>query len=221
MSQRASLLVWTILTLFLGLAWFHDPWAPPPTRILAGARGELVMIRVERDARWVEYRIHEKVWYIHSYTRGENEADDPYRLAEGAKPGTPTFEGLVGDKRRKVRRMEGLNALMADVLVMLAGQPSERTFGPGEFDSSKAGFTKGGLTITVYCGEQKAPTTVTFGAPSPFGQGFYFAVPRFKRFGIATPALIKFVVKLLKRDFEGAGASAGQRTVRLDDLSSR
>ena len=221
MNQRQSFFCWLIFTLFLLLAWVHDPWAPPPTTVLAGVHGAPVMIRVERDRRWVEYRIHEKLWYIHSYTKEEGEADDPYRLAEGAKPGTPTYEGLVGDKDRKIRRMEGLNAIMADVLVLLAQKPCERTFQQGQLDKKKAGFAKGGLTITIYCGEQKSPTTVAFGAPSPFGQGFYYAVPRFNRFGIVTPALVKFVSLLLKREFEEAGQAAGQTTVRLDALPSR
>ena len=221
MNQRHSFFCWLFITFFLLLAWVHDPWAPPPTTILAGVFGQPVMIRVERDKKWVEYRIHEKVWYIHSYTKEKGEPDDPYRLAEGAKPGTPTFEGLVGDKDRKIRRMEGLNAIMVDVLVLMAHRPCERTFRPEEFDAKVAGFTKGGLTITVYCGEQKSPTTVTFGLPSPFGQGFYYAVPRFKRFGIVTPSLVKFVSLLLKREFEEGGQAAGQTTVRLDASPSR
>jgi len=221
MSRVGELLFWATAAVLLGLAWIHDPWAPPPTRVLAGVSGEPHSIVVRRMQSWVEYRRHEGRWYVAAYSRTADEPDDPYRLADVPAEGEPGFQGLVGHKDALVRRVEGLNALVRDVLAQVAVDRCARVFARGTLDPAAAGFHEGGLRMTVTCGVTEAPYTVRFGAPAPTAEGFYFAVPELDRYGVVAATLVEFVVRLLQRDFEAAGAAAGRTDVRIDGVRTR
>ena len=217
MSPLRSFLFWGFLAALTAMIWYFDPWTAPSTRVLAGLDGRIVKIRVSRGEKWVEYRRREGLWYLHSYTRKEGEAEDPYRLSEGPRESEPSFEGLVGEKERRVRRIKGLNALIGDILFLLREQDCVRTFEPGELEIEQAGFPEQGLRVAFFSSlaVEAQGTVVKFGKPSVFATGFYYFVPRFQRYGIVAPTVVKFVVKLIERRFETAGAAAGRETIKM------